>query len=124
MISMKLSWQYMFSADFMNRTKFLQERYSIPKGMIEVVIPDGEMSAENLNAAMTILQELQNIGFHVEIDSYLAKCALNALPKDLPMSVMKQNPSYARLLQAMEIRRLSTPMPPEDFESLISDKKK
>ena len=124
MISMKLSWQYMFSADFMNRTKFLQQRYSIPEGLIEIVIPDGEMSAENLNAAMTILQELQNIGFHVEIDSYLAKCALNALPKDLPMSVMKQNPSYARLLQAMELRRLSTPMPPEDFESLISDKKK
>lgn len=124
MISMHLSWQYMFSADFMNRTKFLQQRYSIPAGLIEIVIPDGEMSAENLNAAMTILQELQNIGFHVEIDSYLARCAMNALPKDLPVSVVKQNPSYARLLQTMEQRRLSTPMPPEDFETLIADKKK
>lgn len=124
MISMSLSWQYMFSADFINRTKFLQQRYSIPSEAIEVVIPDGELSAENLNNAMTILQELQNIGFHVEIDSYLAKCAMNALPKDLPVSVMKQNPSYARLLQLKEQRRLSAPMPPEDFKTLFDDKKK
>lgn len=123
-ISMQLSWQYMFSADFMNRTRFLQQRYSIPEGLIEIVIPDGEMSTENFNAAMAILQELQNAGFHVEIDSYLERCAMNALPKDLPVSVVKQNPGYARLLLAMEQRRLSAPMPPEDFETLISVKKK
>lgn len=123
MISLHLSWQYLFSSDFMSRTKFLTERYSIPAGSIEIVIPDGELNAENLNTAMTILQGLQNIGFYVDIDSYLAKCAMNALPKDLPAGIVRQNPTYAMILQAMEQRKLNAPMPPEDFESLLSDRK-
>ena len=123
-ISLRLSWQYMFGADFMNRVKFLQQRYSIPAGQIEIVVPDGQMSTESFNTAMTILQELQNNGFIVDIDAYLARCAINAAPKDLPAGVMRTNPEYSGLLVAMEQRKLNAPMPPEDFESLITDKKK
>ncbi len=117
-ISLGSSWQYMFSADFINRTKYLLQRYHIPAELIEMVIPDG-VSATSFNTIMSILQELQNIGFVVEIDAYLAKCAMSTLPKDLPMSVVKKNPDYAKLLKAMEQRRLSAPMPPEDFQSLL-----
>jgi hypothetical protein len=48
---------------------------------------------------------------------------MNALPKDLPARIVRQNPTYAMILQAMEQRKLNAPMPPEDFESLLSDRK-
>ena len=124
MITLRLSWQYMFSADFMNRVKFLQQRYSIPSGLIEIVAPEGQLSTESFNSAMTILQELQNLGFHVDIDSYLAQCAISEAPKDLPAGAIMKNPDYSGLVKAREKRKLNAPMPPEDFETLFTDKKK
>ncbi len=117
-ISLGSSWQYMFSADFVNRIKYLLQRYNIPAELIEIVIPDG-MSETNFNAVMSVLQELQNMGFVVDIDMYLARCSVKTMPKDLPASYIKQNPEVARQLEAMEQKRLNGPMAPEDFTNLI-----
>ena len=109
----------MFGTDFVNRIKYLLQRYNVPAEQIELLIPDG-MSESNFNAVVTILVELQTIGFVVDVDGYLAKCSLKTLPKDLPASYIRKNPEIERMLTAMEQRRLSGPMAPEDFTHLFS----
>lgn len=122
MISLRLSWQYMFGTDFMNRVKFLQQRYSVPAGLIDIVVPEGGLGADSFNEAMTILQELQNNGFHVDIDAYLARVANSA--KELPAGVIGMKADSSGLVAVKDRRRMNAPMRPEDFESLISDRKK
>ena len=118
-ISLGSSWQYMFSADFVNRINFLLQRYNVPADRIELVIPDG-MSEANMNSVMEVLTALQEIGFVVDIDSYLARCSLQSRTRDLPANYAKQNPELASRIAAMERKRLSGPMAPEDFTNLIS----
>ncbi|MBR7021648.1 MAG: diguanylate cyclase [Lachnospiraceae bacterium] len=118
-ISLGSSWQYMFSADFVSRINFLLQRYNVPADRIELVIPDG-MSEANMNSVMEVLTALQEIGFVVDIDNYLARCSLKSRTRDLPANYIKQNPELASRIAALERKRLSGPMAPEDFTNLIS----
>ena len=118
-ISLGSSWQYMFSADFVNRIKYLQQRYNVPADRIELMIPDG-ISEKNFNAVMAVLTELQNLGFRVDIDGYLARCSMQARTgEQLPANYLRQNPELAARIAAMERKRLSGPMAPEDFTKLF-----
>ena len=83
-----------------------------------VVIPDG-ISDANMNSVMEVLTALQQIGFVVDIDSYLAKCSLKSQTRDLPANYIQQHPELASRIAAMERRRLSGPMAPEDFTKLF-----
>ena len=107
----------MFNADFVNRINFLLQRYNVPADRIELVIPDG-VSDANINSVMEVLTALQEIGFVVDIDSYLAKCTLQS--RDLPANYVKQHPELASRVEAMKRKLLSGPMAPEDFTHLIS----
>ena len=119
LISLGSSWQYMFSADFVSRIRYLLQRYNVPAERIELVIPDG-ISEKNFNAVMAELTELSNIGFRVDIDGYLARCSIQSRAgEQLPANYLRQNPDLAKRIAAMERKRLSGPMAPEDFTSLI-----
>lgn len=118
-ISLKSSWQYLFSVDFLSRTKYLLQHYRITPERIELIIPEG-MGQTNFQTVLNLLQELQGLGFNVDVDDYLAKCAMKEYPKNLPASVVQKNPAILRLLQAMEQKRLNAPMPPEDFQALLN----
>ncbi|MBQ6661773.1 MAG: diguanylate cyclase [Lachnospiraceae bacterium] len=117
-ISLGSSWQYMFGADFVSRIRYLLQRYNVPADRIELIIPEG-ISDANMNAVMDVLAELQTIGFVVDIDSYLARCSLKTHGLDLPANYAKQYPELARKIAALEQKRLSSPMAPEDFTNLI-----
>ena len=118
-ISLGSSWQYMFSADFVSRIRYLLQRYNVPAERIELLIPDG-ISEKNFNAVMAELTELQNIGFRVDIDGYLARCSLKSLSGDqLPANWLRQNPDLASRIAAAERKRLSGPMAPEDFTKMF-----
>ena len=58
----------------------------------------------------------------MDIDAYLARVANSA--KELPAGVIGMKADSSGLVAVKDRRRMNAPMRPEDFESLISDRKK
>ena len=115
------SWQYLFSPDFLNRTKYLLQRYHVPAGRIEMKIPE-TVNGTDINLVLELLTELQDMGFLVEIDDYLAKCAMGEQAKELPLDQLKQNPNFIMFLRRIEQKRLMAPVDAAEFMQEIGRK--
>lgn len=120
-ISLACSWQYMFSPEFMNRTKNLLERYPIPTGLIEFVIPEG-VNESNFYRVVSILQELQSMGFVISLDSYMTKFALNSMKDRFSVKMIEENPGLKKLDDIQVDVKTNKPITPDELESVIEKK--
>jgi len=112
------SWQYLFSPDFLNRTKYLLQRYHVPAKYIEMKIPE-TVNGTDIDLVLELLTQLQDLGFVVEIDDYLAKCALGEQAKELPINQLRQNPNFIMFLKRIEQKRLQAPVEGSDFMNVL-----
>lgn len=121
-VGVSSSWQYLFSPDFLNRTKYLLQRYHIPAELVEMKIPE-TVNGTDINLVLELLTQLQDMGFRVEIDDYLAKCAMGEQAKELPLDQLRQNPNFLMFLRRIEQKRLMAPVEASEFMNEIGKKK-
>lgn len=95
-ISLACSWQYMFSPEFMNRTKQILDKYPVPTKLVEFVIPEG-VNEGNFYRVVSILQELQTMGFVISLDSYMTKFALNSMKERTSVKMLEENSGINKL---------------------------
>ncbi len=118
-ISLSCSWQYMFSPEFMNRTKQILEKYPVPASLIEFIIPEG-VNESNFYRVVSILQELQTMGFVISLDSYMTKFALNSMKDRASVKLLEENPGISRLDEIQVDTRSNKPLDADDFASEIN----
>jgi predicted signal transduction protein with EAL and GGDEF domain len=120
-ISLACSWQYMFSPEFMNRTKRILEKYPVPTSLVEFVIPEG-VTESNFYRVVSILQELQSMGFVISLDSYMTKFALNSMKDKASVKLLEENPGISKLDDIQVEEKGYKPLTADDFESAINKK--
>jgi diguanylate cyclase (GGDEF)-like protein len=118
-ISLACSWQYMFSPEFMKGTKAILEKYPIPTNLIEFIIPEG-VNEGNFYRVVSILQELQNLGFVISLDSYMTKFALNNMRT---VKMIEENPGLKKLDDIQVEVRTNKPLEASDFATVLDGKK-
>lgn len=118
LISLACSWQYMFSPEFMKHTKALMEKYPIPASLVEFIIPEG-VNESNFYRVISILQELQSMGFVISLDSYMTKFAINNMRS---VKMLEENPELKRLDDIQVEVNTNKPMNADDFTTVIDKK--
>lgn len=116
LISLACSQQYMFSPEFMNRTKELLKQYPVPTKLVEFVIPEG-VNEGNFFRVVSILQELQTMGFVISLDSYMTKFALNSMRS---VKMLEENPGLKKLDDIQVEIKGNKPLEAEDFETVFN----
>ena len=119
-ISLACSWQYMFSPEFMKHTKEVIEKYPIPASLVEFIIPEG-VNESNFYRVVSILQELQNMGFVISLDSYMTKYALNNMRT---VKMIEENPDLKKLDDIQVEVRGNKPLNADDFATALDNNKK
>lgn len=120
-ISLACSWQYMFSPEFMNRTKQILEAYPVPANLVEFVIPEG-VNEGNFYRVISILQELQAMGFVISLDSYMTKFALNSMKSRFSVKMLEENPGINRLDDIQVEVKENKPLNADDFATELNRK--
>ena len=120
-ISLACSWQYMFSPEFMNRTKQILEKYPVPTSLIEFVIPEG-VNEGNFYRVISILQELQTMGFVISLDSYMTKFALNSMKDKYSVKMIGENPNIGKLDDIQVEVKSYQPLNADDFVTELDKK--
>ena len=120
-ISLACSWQYMFSPEFMNRTKQILEKYPVPTNLIEFVIPEG-VNEGNFYRVVSILQELQTMGFVISLDSYMTKFALNSMKDRFSVKMIEENPGLKKLDDIQVDIKGTKPLNADDFVTELDRK--
>ncbi|MGN0165672.1 MAG: diguanylate cyclase domain-containing protein [Lachnospiraceae bacterium] len=120
-ISLACSWQYMFSPEFMNRTKQILEKYPVPTSLVEFVIPEG-VNEGNFYRVVSILQELQTMGFVISLDSYMTKFALNSMKDRFPVKMLEENPGINKLDDIQVEVKDNKPLNADDFATELHKK--
>lgn len=120
-ISLACSWQYMFSPEFMSKTKAILEKYPVPTSLVEFVIPEG-VNESNFYRVVSILQELQAMGFVISLDSYMTKFALNSMKDRFSVKMIEENPGLKKLDDIQVGVKTNKPITPDELESVIDKK--
>lgn len=120
-ISLACSWQYMFSPEFMSRTKSILEKYPVPTSLVEFVIPEG-VNESNFYRVVSILQELQTMGFVISLDSYMTKFALNSMKDRFSVKMIEENPGLKNIDNIQVDIKGNKPITADELESVIDKK--
>ena len=119
LISISCSQEYMFSPEFMARTKKILKDYPVPTNIVEFVIPEG-VNEGNFYRVVSILQELQTMGFVISLDSYMTKFALNSMRT---VKMIEENPGLKKLDDIQVEVKTNKMFNPDDFVLVIDDNK-
>ena len=119
LISLSCSQEYMFSPEFMARTKKILKDFPVPTNLVEFVIPEG-VNESNFYRVVSILQELQAMGFVISLDSYMTKFALNSMRT---VKMIEENPGLRKLDDIQVEVKTNKMFNPEDFVLVIDDSK-
>ncbi len=122
-ISLACSWQYMFSPEFMNRTKQILEKYPVPTNLVEFVIPEG-VNESNFYRVVSILQELQAMGFIISLDSYMTKFAIDNMKSRFSVKMIEENPGGLKTIDNIQVDvKENKPLNADDFITELDSKK-
>ena len=99
----------------------LGENAIFDENLIEFVIPEG-VNEGNFYRVVSILQELQAMGFVISLDSYMTKFALNSMKDRFSVKMIEENPGLKKLDDIQVDIKSTKPLNADDFVTELDRK--